>query len=230
MCGGVWCASPPLCLGWDTTVFSVTPQKSQAGSSSASSSGAQGDKMTGATAKPKVPVPEPWTCQAPGCTHGPEGGPFQTQRHRSRMAHLEEMQIHMCCLHPGMLQSTRAAAGASAPPAPAPVVFLDPKSCEFPGCTWSTPAGQFVAISERQAELQLHITMNHSGGSGTGGGATGGKCQTQTKVDRPTLKAKTSATEWPQCSHSAVGVSLQRDSYRAHQRGLREGKDCGGAA
>ena len=152
--------------------------------------------MTGATAKPKVSVPEPWMCQVPGCTHGPEGGPYQTQRHRSRMAHLEEMQLHMCCLHPGMLQSTRAAAGASAPPAPAPVVFLDPKSCEFPGCTWSTPAGQFVAISERQAELQLHITMKHSGGSGTGGGATRGKCQTQTKVDRPNLKAKTSATEW----------------------------------
>ena len=70
----------------------------------------------------------------------------------------------MCCIHPGLLQSTRAAAGAMAqpPPAPAPVVFLGPKSCEFPECTWSTPAGQFVAISERQAELQLHITMNHS--------------------------------------------------------------------
>ena len=82
----------------------------------------------------------PWTCQFPGCNTGPGGGPYQTRRHKSRVAHLEEMQIHMCCIHPGALQSTRAAAGIPPPVPVPPVVFLEPKNCEFPECTWSTPA------------------------------------------------------------------------------------------
>ena len=43
---------------------------------------------------------------------------------------------------------------------------------------------KYVTIRERQAELQLHITNDRR------------KCQTQTKVDGLSLKAKTSATEW----------------------------------
>ena len=75
-------------------------------------------------------------------------------------------------------------------------MYLAYKSCEFPGCTWKTPADELITVSERQEEMQLHITMRHSAGSGAVKTEDKGKCQTQTKVDRPALKAKTSATEW----------------------------------
>ena len=136
---------------------------------------------------------EPWTCQVAECNSGQDGGPYQTQKHRSRAAHLEEMQLHVCCTHPGVM-TMRTPATAPAP-APEPK-YLASKSCEFPGCTWSTPADELITVSERQVEMQLHITMKHSGGSGTVKPEDRGKCQTQTKVDRPALKAKTSATEW----------------------------------
>ena len=73
----------------------------------------------------------------------------------------------------------------------APKPYLTAKRWEFPKCTYSMGEKELVTISERQAELQLYITIN--GRSGT---EDRNKCQTQTKVNHPALKAKTSATEW----------------------------------
>ena len=73
----------------------------------------------------------------------------------------------------------------------APKEYLGSKRWEFPACPYSTEGGVFITISERQAELQFHITMCH-GRSGT---EERNKCQTQTKEDRQALKTKTSAVE-----------------------------------
>ena len=49
-------------------------------------------------------------------------------------------------------------------------------------------------VSKRQAELQLHITMKHQHESDAVKHEDKRKCQTQTKVEQPAQKAKTSAT------------------------------------
>ena len=46
------------------------------------------------------------------------------------------------------------------------------------------------------SELQLHITIKYCNGSSAVEREDKRKCQTQTKVDRPARKAKTSATDW----------------------------------
>ena len=101
---------------------------------------------------------------------------YKTKNHQSLEMHMNEMMMHMHGVHPGVMPGLSAAT----------LPFLPPKSCEFPGCTFSTPGNEFVKVSNRQAELQLHITMCH-GRSGT---EERNKCQTQTKVDRTALILK----------------------------------------
>ena len=94
------------------------------------------------------------------------------------------MRCHVRCAHPGRLPGVSDS--------PGPYTYLPPNKWEFPDCTFSMAGDEFVTVSERQAELQLHITMHHS----RSGIEDRNKCQTQTKVDCSALKAKTSATEW----------------------------------
>ena len=68
------------------------------------------------------------------------------------------------------------------------ITYLSAQECGFPEYAYKTEENTFTTVSERQVEMRHHIPIVP--------GSEKTKCQTQTKVNPPTLKAKVSALEW----------------------------------